>query len=156
MRYFRWCTDKFKVRQLKTYFKKDDIIIQIGFSIDERQRADNWVSWTDSEFPLIDLKLSANDCRDIIFDYGFPEPVKSSCYFCPFQRWQNWNWLKLTHPDLIQEAVEIEALYYERCPHDRHQWGLFGGKPLWKYAQGYQMEMPVLEEYSCWSGFCSH
>lgn len=147
----RWCTDKFKLTPIKKYLP-DDAICMIGFSVDELKRANN----PNNKYPLIDLNISSADCVRIIQDYGWPIPVKSACFFCVYARWQEWNWLKIHHPELIEKAVALEARYYERRPEARESIGLFGGMPLWKYISGIQMEMPILEEYSCWSGHCGH
>lgn len=152
---FRWCTDKFKVRPLKKATKKDDLVM-VGFSADEVKRVKEQYGALGREFPLIEMGITSGDCVRIIQNYGWPTPVKSACFICPYQRWSNWNWLKVLHPELIQKAVELEELSYEIRPQDRDNFGLFGGKPLWKYAEGQQIEMPILEDYSCWSGYCSH
>jgi len=146
----RWCTPQFKTRALELYAQ--DRIMLIGFSADEthRKQRDNRL------YPLIELNITSGDCRRIISDYGYPIPVKSSCFICPFQRWSEWNWLKGQHPELIDEALAMERRFYEKRPDLKETVGLFGGKPLWKWKQGIQMEMPILNEYSCWSGHCGH
>lgn len=145
----RQCSIIFKRRPIHAV--TGDIPMLIGFSYDEQERLKEG-----DIYPLVDLKLTSADCRNIITDYGWPIPLKSSCYFCPFQRWAEWNWLKQHEPELMEKALAMEARFHERKPELRETHGLFGGKPLWKYAQGIQMEMPILEEYSCWSGHCGH
>lgn len=145
----RWCSQQSKRRPIVAKTGKNCIHL-VGFSLDELQRV------RDDVYPLVDLRLTGADCQRIIKDYGWPVPVKSSCFFCPFQRWSEWNWLKIYHPELIEKAVAMETRFYERRPDKRETIGLFGGAPLWKYAQGIQMEMPILKEYSCWSGDCGH
>jgi hypothetical protein len=41
-------------------------------------------------------------------EYGWPDPVKSGCYFCPFQSPREWSVLYHTHPDLFWDAVALE------------------------------------------------
>lgn len=154
---FRWCTDKHKVTPLRKFLKGEPYVMLIGFSADEAHRAHKDVhSKGDKEFPLIDRNITASQCVSIIADYGWPRPLKSSCFFCPFQRQNEWNWLKGKHPDLFQKALELEAAVYERRPDFRDNIGLYGGKPLWWFAKGQQAEFGFPEEYSCWSGFCGH
>lgn len=145
----RECSWNFKRLVIQRHTSRDSEIL-LGFSFDEQARL------KEDTYPLVDLKLTGADCHRIISDYGWPVPVKSSCFFCPFQRWTEWNWFKIYHPELIEKSVALEARFYERKPHYRETVGLFGGAPLWKYAQGIQMEMPILKEYSCWSGACGH
>lgn len=152
---YRWCTDKFKVRPLRKAVGKDDLVM-VGFAADEAKRVKEQYGKLGRQFPLIEMGITSADCNRIIQDYGWPVPLKSACYICPYQRWNNWNWLKANHPDLLQKAVDLELLSYEIRPQDRENFGLFGGKPLWKYAEGIQYEFGFPEEYSCWSGHCSH
>ena len=152
---FRWCTDKFKIRPLKKYVGKGSLVM-IGFSSDEAHRVKEQYGSLGRQFPLIQMGITGADCGRIIADYGWPIPIKSACYICPYQRWPLWNWLKLNHPELLQKAVDLELLSYEIRPQDRDTFGLFGGKPLWKFADGKQYEFGFPEEYSCWSGHCSH
>ena len=154
---FRECTDHFKIRPIKRYVGKEVVMI-IGFSFDEMERAVNRkvVKWQTPEYPLIELKLTSQDCRGIIKDYGFPIPLKSSCFICPYQKVPEWNWLKNNHPDLFQKALDLEARYHHRRPDMKDSFGLLGGTPLWRLKEGIQPEMFQLEERSCWSGHCGH
>lgn len=150
---YRWCTDKFKVRPLRKYIKKGDNVL-VGFSADESHRVKEQYGKLGRQFPLIEMGITGADCTRIIQDYGWPVPVKSACYICPYQRWNLWNWLKANHPELMQRAVDLELLSYEKRPQDRDTFGLFGGKPLWKFQNGIQAEFGFPAEYTCWSGSC--
>ena len=151
----RSCSDHFKRRPIVQYVGKDAIHL-IGFSSDEAHRAQRPIHRKDAakSFPLIALGISNWDCRDIISDYGWPIPVKSSCYICPFQRPHEWNWLKQRHPNLFQKALDLEARFHERKPYLRNEIGLFGGKPLRPYSEGQQGLLFTLQENSCWDGQC--
>ncbi len=151
----RWCTDKFKIRPLKKAVKKEDLVL-VGFSADEISRVKEQYSSLGRQFPLIEMGITGADCHEIISEFGWPVPVKSACYICIYQRWNLWNWLKLRHPDLLRKAVELELLSYVKRPQDRYKYGLFGGKPLWKFEEGIQYEFGVLGDYSCYSGHCGH
>lgn len=151
----KWCTRIFKVERLDAYC--GDAIQLIGFSTDEIKRSENQKLFG-KQFPLIEMGISSTDCVHIIRDYGFPIPLKSSCYFCASQRMTEYNWLKIHHRDLFDDALRLEALLYERNPEYKDRTGLLCGKPLWKHAEGIQFEIPMLseKEYSCWSGHCGH
>lgn len=153
---WRWCTDQWKVRPVQKISKK--AIQLIGFSLDEKRRADKQYERVKvvRSFPLIDMGKTADDCRRIISDYGWPRPIKSSCFFCCYQRLYDWHWLKNSHPELFQKALELEARMYEKKPHIKDSAGLLQGQPLWRFAQGQQLFLPFDAEYSCYSGFCSH
>jgi hypothetical protein len=143
----RECSWNFKRMPISREFPKAEILI--GFSSDEGKRLK-----TDS-YPLFEAGISGADCTRIISDFGWPVPVKSSCFFCPFQRPYEWNWLKRNHLDLFQKALDLEANFYTRKPYFRNEIGLMGGKPLWKFAKGIQQEF-LLQENSCWTGACGH
>lgn len=151
----RWCTDKYKVRVIhKLYGNEKQVNYVIGFSSDEINRVDK--SKGNRVYPLIDLGMTANDCRYYIQSNGYPLPLKSSCYFCPFQHPVEWNWLKNNHIDLFEKALELEKRFHEHRPYLRNDFGLLRGTPLRKLKDGIQPEMFQLEGDSCWSGHCSH
>ncbi len=148
----RQCSSHFKASVIHRVYPK--AVKLLGFNTDELKRSENPIH-ADAVFPLIELGLSGMDCVHIIQEFGWPIPVKSSCFFCPYQRPNEWNWLKATHPDLFQKAIELESAMYNKHPRKRLEYGLFGGKPLWKFAEGIQQPF-MLQENSCWSGDCGH
>jgi hypothetical protein len=148
----RQCSAHFKASVIHRAYPK--ALKMIGFNTDELRRAENPVH-SEARFPLIEMGLSGSDCTRIIQDYGWPVPVKSSCFFCPYQRPYEWNWMKDKHPDLFKKSLDLEEAMYSKHPQKRLQYGLFGGKPLWKFAKGIQQEF-LLQENSCWTGACGH
>jgi 3'-phosphoadenosine 5'-phosphosulfate sulfotransferase (PAPS reductase)/FAD synthetase len=151
----RRCTDHFKIRPIRKLIGKNCIQL-IGFSADEINRAEKAKDKEHKCFPLIDMGMKSNDSRDLISQFGWPVPLKSSCYFCIYQPFVEWNWLKNNHPDLFQKALDLEANYHSRTPQMRNSFGLLRGTPLWRVKDGLQPEMLVPGEMSCWEGYCSH
>jgi len=84
-----------------------------------RARTSSGIAWERIEYPLLDLRLTRQDCIGIIRNAGLPIPPKSSCYFCPFHRLTEWQRIKRETPDLFVKSCEIEALFAER----RAKWG---------------------------------
>lgn len=152
---FRRCTDHFKIRPIRKLIGKNCLQL-IGFSIDEVQRAKESRHPEHKAYPLIEMGMSVIDARRTISDFGWPLPLKSSCFFCIYQPWLEWNWLKNNHADLFQKAIDLEARYYERKPYMRNRFGLLRGTGLWRLKDGLQPEMLVPGEYACWEGYCSH
>ena len=113
VRFMRHCTDKWKIRPMHKYLQSnypdDSLRVIIGFAFDEIQRV-NTTRWQDQEtwFPLIDKKMTRDDCKKYILKQGFPVPPKSGCFYCPFQRLDQWKNLRNNHPDLWQRAVDLE------------------------------------------------
>jgi len=92
-RFMRQCTDKFKIRPIKKLMKKlDSTTTILGIDYGEKHRAYRIEKRNDRTvlFPLIDLKLDRDGCKALIEDFGWDPPVKSGCWFCPFQRKQQW------------------------------------------------------------------
>ena len=148
----RLCSNKFKREAIVAHLKGREYETMIGFSYDELNRA---AKNPHNRHPLIDMKITAADCQQIISNHGLPVPLKSSCYYCPFQHPVEWNWLKTNHPDLFLKALELEAHYHERRP-DMIGFGLVRGIPLRNFKKGIQPEMFADIGNSCWSGICGH
>lgn len=158
----RRCTDHYKLRVIRSLTGKD-VCMVIGFSLDEAYRSRRKrPMWAINEFPLIEKQITVTDCKRTISNYGWPVPLKSSCFFCPFQHPIEWNWLKNNHQDLFQKALNLEANYHKRKPHMRDQYGLLRGTPLWRMKEGIQPEIFASLPHrvdigdSCWEGHCGH
>jgi hypothetical protein len=153
----RRCTSHFKQDPIKWWVDKREGEMMIGFSVDEAYRADRPQKlWSHESHPLIEMGMTVSDCRDVIKSYGWPMPIKSSCYFCQFQTPFEWMWLKQNHPDLFQKALELEANFHQCKPQYRETFGLYRGTPLWRLAAGEQLPLGLTLEQSCWSGACGH
>lgn len=151
----RLCSLKFKTETIERNLKPQIYETLIGFSLDETSRAIASEKIKPKKYPLIDMQITAQDCHILIAEFGLPIPLKSSCFFCPFQHPAEWNWLKNNHPDLFEKALELEANYHKRRP-DMLDFGLVRGVPLRKMKDGLQPEMFADIGYSCWSGYCGH
>lgn len=120
----RACTIEFKIEVVARWIRLQghrEATVGLNISTDEIERA-HTPEWQDiagikqiNEYPLIDLRISRNDCRKLITEAGLPVPPKSACYFCPFHSRLNWVMLKTEKPELFQSAVELEKfLNYKR------------------------------------------
>lgn len=107
-RRLRWCTDKFKVRVINKYVEKPCFSL-IGFSTDEIHRAKlSYENGIENRFPLIERDIDRQRCVEIIREHNLPVPIKSGCWFCPFQPIRQWNLLRRAHPDLYCKAKQLE------------------------------------------------
>lgn len=112
----RWCTVRYKIDTLRHYFKRPAFDM-VGISTDEIKRAkigtDNNV---EKRFPLIEAELDRDDCLAIINRHNMPQPIKSGCFFCPYQRRSQWQELRRRHPELYCKAVALEKLTGRNLP----------------------------------------
>jgi len=108
---WRWSTRDFKVGPIHRYYRSSGAPIRqyIAIAYDEIERMkDSRVEYVTNLYPLVDKRIDRAGCLEIIARAGLPEPVKSGCYFCPFNSYDRWRWLNEHHPDLFERAVLLE------------------------------------------------
>lgn len=108
---WRWSTREFKIRPIYAYYRSlaTHVNQYMGIAYDEWHRMkDSLVSYVTNLFPLVEWKMTRQDCVQVIQKAGMPVPVKSGCYFCPFNSLERWKWLLENHPDLFEKAVVLE------------------------------------------------
>ncbi len=115
----RKCTYDYKIipitrrmRQLCRPRRMDPTILAhqwIGISLDEahRMKPNKW-RWITNIYPLVDKRMTRQDCLNWMRSHGYPEPAKSACVFCPFHSDAVWRDLKENSPDEFQKAVQFE------------------------------------------------
>jgi hypothetical protein len=113
----RQCTQEYKIRPLQRAMRQrlgygkrriphGSIHAWIGISTDEAGRVkDSGTPTIINKYPLLELGISREDCKQIINDAGF-NPVKSRCYFCPFIN--DWASFKREHPSAFEKAVKMD------------------------------------------------
>ncbi len=111
----RWCTREYKVAPCETYYDGGYLL---GIAADERQRQKGRLC------PLIDRGISREGCIEIIQSEGLDVPQKSGCYFCPFQRNDQWRELWRRHPELIERAARLEEIATARVRSQGKHWGV--------------------------------
>jgi len=88
--------------------KEHRITTIIGISYDEAQRMrDPEFSWIRNEYPLVDRKITRQDCVKWCLDKKYPKPPRSACIGCPFKSQDEWRYLK-TNPDEWADAVNFD------------------------------------------------
>ena len=108
---WRWCTRDFKVNPIHRYYREfgSHVNQYIGIAFDEIHRMrDSREAYITNLYPLIDKRLTRQDCKNLILDAGFSVPEKSGCYFCPFNSTERWRWMLERYPDLFTKAIELE------------------------------------------------
>jgi len=112
----RWCTRKMKIEPFEAYVGDDPVISYIGIRADENR--EGYISKKASIKPLFPFSEDGI-VRDQVFEMlensiGIPEYYewrsRSGCFFCFFQRQDEWLGLKRRHPELFEKAKEIEQV----------------------------------------------
>lgn len=118
----RQCTADYKIIPIKKkirelcnigfgkHFPKDKYVEQwIGISTDEIGRMkpsrDKYIL---NRHPLIELKMSRQDCINYLNKNKIPLPEKSACIICPFHNDSYWHFMKTERPIEFAEAVDFD------------------------------------------------
>lgn len=110
----RTCTADWKIAPLRRWLQENrdgkQVEQLIGISTDEFLRMrDSNVKYIKNVYPLIQLKMSRNDCLDYLDKNNIEKPAKSSCTFCPFHSTKEWQATKKIQKDWDQAvAYDIE------------------------------------------------
>ncbi len=118
----RACTLDFKIKVIAKWLrehgatKDNPATSALGISLDEfqRMRSDSGIAYQKLAYPLIDLRIDRQQCRNIISEAGLPIPAKSSCWFCPFHSLRTWQEMRQEQPELFKKACELEEIIIKR------------------------------------------
>jgi len=98
-----------KMCEIKRGQKEITVTQTIGISMDEMQRAkESKQAWMQHRFPLLELRMDREACKQYMRDKGYPEPPRSACYYCPFHDNSEWLRMKNEDPESFQKAVEFD------------------------------------------------
>ena len=110
----RWCTRVMKLEPLEAFIGDDPCVSYIGIRADEQRGG--YISHKPNikpAYPFIEDGIVRADVIRILQDsVGIPEYYqwrsRSGCYFCFFQRKDEWIGLAKHHPDLFEQARQYE------------------------------------------------
>ena len=110
----RWCTRVMKIEPLEAFIGTDPCVSYIAIRADENRQG--YISHKPNikaAYPFIDDGIIRDDVIRILDDtVGIPEYYRwrsrSGCYFCFFQRRDEWAGLAKHHPDLFERAKAYE------------------------------------------------
>ena len=116
----RWCTRVMKIKPFEAFVGDDPVISYIGIRADENR--EGYISRKETIkpiFPFIEDGLIRDDIFQMLEDtVGIPEYYqwrsRSGCYFCFFQRQDEWLGLKRNHPELFEKAKAFEKRKREK------------------------------------------
>ena len=129
----------------------------IGITSDEWHRAkDSDVKYVRNCYPFLDMNISRLDCINWLESHGLPQPVKSSCTFCPYHSNAMWREMKREDGHDWQQAVEIDNMIRDKRP----PYDLFIHQARVPLTQAVQIpedvgaEQRSLFDAECDSGYC--
>lgn len=110
----RWCTRVMKIEPLEAFIGDDPCVSYVGIRADERRSG--YISHKPNikaAYPFIEDGIVKDDViRMLEESIGIPEYYRwrsrSGCYFCFFQRRDEWIGLAEHHPDLFDQAKKYE------------------------------------------------
>lgn len=177
----RTCTSDFKITVVDRWIRDAGYthgVVGLGISTDEfqRMRSERWYNkysgknigyWKRREHPLIDMGISRIESKKIIAESGLPIPPKSSCYFCPFMRKNEWIELRRSNVTvkfqgeelhIFDAAVKVEQHINEkRHAPARDRVYLHSSCTPLERAVGKQMLLPFMHQFSdmqACGGYC--
>ena len=112
----RWCTRNMKIKPIEDWIGDAPAISYVAIRADESNRK-GYISTKpniQTRFPFIEDGIDHDGVMRILADAGVGLPTyyewrtRSGCYFCFFQRKAEWIGLADRHPELFQQAVDIE------------------------------------------------
>ena len=121
----RWCTRVLKIKPFEEFVGDDPVISYVGIRADENR--EGYISQRpniSAVFPFSEDGIVRDDVfRMLDESVGIPAYYqwrsRSGCFFCFFQRQDEWLGLKRRHPELFQKALEMEKNVGQR----KFDWG---------------------------------
>ncbi len=120
----RQCTSEYKIQPIRQKVREllglgkgergpKEVAVQqwIGISTDEIQRLKySQDKYIENRWPLIEARMSRQDCLKWMERNGYPMPAKSSCIGCPYHSDAQWRDIRDNDPESWADAVEVDRL----------------------------------------------
>ncbi len=116
----RQCSYAWKTRLVRRWLRSQRVRraeMWIGISADEWWRAKPAdVQWVTHRWPLLERRMTRQDCITWLERHSLEVPGKSSCTFCPMHSQRAWQEMKRENGPDWRQAVEIDALIRDKRP----------------------------------------
>lgn len=175
----RQCTRHFKLAPIKRRIRKlmgfhptkpphprsGSAEVWLGISLDEWTRVKlSRVKFMVSRWPLLEMRLTREDCIDWLKEHNLPVPIKSACMGCPYRAASEWLEMKRDAPEEFAEVVAFDEKNRHNPIQDVNSGALFvyqHAEPLAtanleadakreKQRYGTQIPMMFCESGHCW------
>jgi hypothetical protein len=118
----RQCTRQFKIRPIQAEVRRLLSVARggrvpramlaeqwIGISVDEASRMkDSGLPWLRNRWPLIERRMTRQDCVQWLERNGFSVPPKSACIGCPYTDRDRWRDRRARQPTEWADAVAFD------------------------------------------------
>lgn len=116
----RQCTTAWKVRPVRHWLFKNrnrrKVEQWIGISLDERERMRTPdVQYITNCYPLVEKRMTRDDCTVWLKNHELEVPPKSACIFCPYHSKAQWLKTKSVQDDW-KRAIEVDELIRDYYP----------------------------------------
>lgn len=110
---WRKCTSEYKLSPIRKKVRElsggQPVVQLIGISWDEAHRMkESGVKYITNSYPLVDKRITRQDCLKWMDKNNYPRPPKSACVFCPYTSDERWREMKNNHPEDWQAAVTFD------------------------------------------------
>lgn len=131
----RQCTERYKIEPIKRHVRgalgaktnRVGAVLRppvdrwaeqwIGFSLDEVDRVNDHkgsVPYIKNRYPLLDLKMTREDCTEWLEAHGWPNVERSACIVCPYHGDDEWIDMRDHRPEDWAYAVAFDRRIRER------------------------------------------
>lgn len=119
----RQCTGDWKIAPMRRLIQElrngEQVEQWIGISLDEVQRMkDSDVQYISHRWPLIEKRMTRQDCKKWLEKNNLEIPPRSACTFCPFHNTAEWRRIKETPQDWSNAIDHDNAIRKMRPPFD--------------------------------------
>lgn len=116
-----FCSKEWKtlvVRRFIGGFKnhKEGVKMWLGMSTDEIERLKpSGLDWVENQWPLCGMPTKENfgilmnrdSCKTLIMKFGWPDPPRSACVWCPNLDSKQWERMKKNNPQDFERAISV-------------------------------------------------
>ena len=123
----RQCTQNWKVRVVRAFCRAElarrgidglppgSVEMWMGISLDEIERMrDSDVKYIANRYPLIERRITRQQCEEWLLTHHLPIPPKSSCTFCPYRSPVGWQSIKRRGGPDWDKAVAVDTAIRDR------------------------------------------
>lgn len=115
-----YCSNEWKRRVVQRWASAQGVKecdMWLGISVDEMRRMTPGTDKWKNRYPLIEQRMTRDDCVALVERMGWPTPPRSSCWMCPNHTQEEWRDIKENKPDDWEKAVQFDKEIRKKDPH---------------------------------------